>query len=337
MIWQFVSKKLHKRSAQPLAQQFRFRPKLDGLEDRTLLTVHVFTLDPTQSSLTLSGTIETSLGNGTLMQQGPGSLTTTYEGTVAVDVGRFASSIAFLGSNSSVVADNSGSWQPLPGGGSGSAPANYGGQTSISFASALAAVRSLTVTASTNAEPMTPDSSGTGYDFTSDQTLSIVTGNLDYHYSAGIFGSGGGTTSVAGYSAQNQASHGYIFGDGVSQLTLQAPIAVTYTATFSTPIGNVTATLHINGQIVGHSTFPSVVGGFGIGDASLGTALPLAKGGTGLVSLATTNDTLSSSTDGLAGTPARLSDSTGMHAFLSNPTAVDSLAISDGLAVELFS
>src|SRR5262245_56431606 len=47
MTWQFFSKRRPPRVT-PAAQRFRYRPKLDGLEERTLLTVHFFTVDPTQ-------------------------------------------------------------------------------------------------------------------------------------------------------------------------------------------------------------------------------------------------------------------------------------------------
>src|SRR3954452_2482132 len=83
----------------------------------------IFTIDPLSSSLSLSGTV----AGFALTQQGPGSLTTTYSGSINAD---FDSSTIQFNSAAAAAAIN-GNWQPLPGGGSGSAPANYGGQASL--------------------------------------------------------------------------------------------------------------------------------------------------------------------------------------------------------------
>lgn len=97
----------------------------------------VFTLDTNQSSLTLSG----SLVGVTMTQQGTGSLTTKYAGTI--QAAQTAGTLQFTGA-SLITALNSGSWQPLPGGASGSAPANYGLKASQLFVlNILAAIRGL--------------------------------------------------------------------------------------------------------------------------------------------------------------------------------------------------
>src|SRR5262245_40538661 len=77
--------------------------------------VATFQVDPTVSSLTVSGT---ALG-APILTQGPGSLTTTYQGPLLVQLG--SNTISFIG-GSAVTANNSGNWQPLPGGAPGSAP-----------------------------------------------------------------------------------------------------------------------------------------------------------------------------------------------------------------------
>src|SRR2546422_11454426 len=89
----------------------------------TPVVADVFTIDTNQSSLTLSGSFQGT----SFVQQGPGSLTTKYEGTI--QVAQSANSIQFTG-ESVITAQNSGSWQPLTNGAAGSAPANYGATAS---------------------------------------------------------------------------------------------------------------------------------------------------------------------------------------------------------------
>src|SRR5687768_18097916 len=76
-----------------------------------------FQVDPSASSLTVSGTA----AGQPVQQQAPGSLTTTYTGPLFVQLS--PDFINFPG-GSAVTANNSGNWQPLPGGAAGSAPAN---------------------------------------------------------------------------------------------------------------------------------------------------------------------------------------------------------------------
>lgn len=84
----------------------------------------VYTLDQSQSSLTLSGSVEVGgFGELFMIPQGAGSLTASYTGTITAEV--TGSNIDF--GTSSLVADNSGSWMPLGDASAGSALANYGG------------------------------------------------------------------------------------------------------------------------------------------------------------------------------------------------------------------
>jgi hypothetical protein len=96
----------------------------------------VFTIDSTQSSLTLSGSI---LGS-TFTQQGPGSMTTIYNGTI--QVAQTPGTIQFTG-QSLITAQTNGSWKPLAGGGNGSAPADYGAAASSAVGTVNAAFRSI--------------------------------------------------------------------------------------------------------------------------------------------------------------------------------------------------
>src|ERR1043166_6537110 len=72
----------------------------------TAVGAEVFTVDSTQSTVSISGTV----AGQTLHEQGAGSLTTHYQGTLVADVG--VDTIQFPG-QSQVVAINNGSWQPL--------------------------------------------------------------------------------------------------------------------------------------------------------------------------------------------------------------------------------
>jgi hypothetical protein len=262
MNWKLFSKV--RRS--PTVQRFRFRPNLVGLEDRTLLSVVSFAIDPTQSTLTLSATFQTPLGNTTLQQQGPGSLSTSYEGQLTADVevdpvnGNTITFMQDPNQNDSF-ADISGSWAPLPGGGAGNAPANYGGQGSISFVSAQTALRNLTAYMDSGGNPMGMYANGDGsFGFSSTQNLIISGGGADYRYSAGIFGSGGGNLDLTNQTAQNQGADAYFLPDDADGIYIMVtPVHVEYTRTFSTPVGDVTAHLVIDGSLTSYGPEPSMV------------------------------------------------------------------------------
>jgi hypothetical protein len=249
------------KSRRPWQRRWSYRPDLIALEDRTLLSVTTttFALDPPNSSLTLSGTI-----NGrTISQQGPGSLTTTYSGTVSTNWDLDARTIQFNSAGSVVTAANSGSWQPNVGGGSGSAPANYGAMASfsISICSVTARVAVRGLVASTSSSPLSLTPSGPDpYTFASTQTLAITAGTADYTYSSTLCGSGSGTTSVADQSAQNQASARGVFQDqGNGAYALVMPISVTISQSISTPLGSIPVVLHINGTLRANAHIPFVV------------------------------------------------------------------------------
>jgi len=117
-----------------------------------------FTVDPTESSLTISASLNAPLvGNVPLVEQAPGSLTTVYGGTVEADV--TGTTVEFVG-GSSIVASNSGVWAPGLGGTNEiNAPANYGGHGSDSVfiytITVDAAMRRIEVDATSGAIPIT--------------------------------------------------------------------------------------------------------------------------------------------------------------------------------------
>lgn len=200
-----------------------------------------FTIDPTGSSITLSG----SLAGFPIAQQGPGSLTTTYSGTGLADL--TATSIQFL-DGSVVPAANSGNWQPQPGGTSGSSPANYGGQVNLGIlGTGRFAVRGLVVDASSAPIPF----SGTGFAANA-LTMNIDEGSADFQSLLAT-----GTEDVSGSSGANTApGNGTLTvaigtSPSVGTATLTIPIA----ATVVTPVTGIgDATLNFNGQLRGTVT-----------------------------------------------------------------------------------
>src|SRR5262245_4985554 len=82
-----------------------------------------FTIVTNQSSIAISGNVDSALGSSAIQQQGSGSLTTTYAGTIKTDL--FASGISFL-PGSDIDANVNGNWKPLADGTDGSAEADYG-------------------------------------------------------------------------------------------------------------------------------------------------------------------------------------------------------------------
>ncbi|MEO8425752.1 MAG: hypothetical protein ABI651_01440 [Verrucomicrobiota bacterium] len=108
----------------------------------------IFNLDPAQSSITLSGNVL----NNAFKEQGPGSLTASFSGTIAADV--TGSTIQFIG-GSAIDALTSGNWQPQTGGAAGSAPADYGVTAATPFATAFAAARNILVDVLSGPLPIT--------------------------------------------------------------------------------------------------------------------------------------------------------------------------------------
>ena len=201
--------------------------------------LRIFTVDHSQSSLSFSGFFV----GITLNQQGPGSLTARYTGTIVADV--TGSAITFLG-GSSVVASNSGSWQPMPGGAVGSAPANYGGTGSVPpFLSGNAAVRNILLDITSAALAIT------GTNFPAQNATFIVPSNalaaFDYRYS-GVT-SGAGTRQLANNSTNNVASSGIINTQG-GIIVLTLPVNINGSATVASP--NDTQ-YSLTGQIVARS------------------------------------------------------------------------------------
>jgi len=195
----------------------------------------VFTVDSTQSSVSISGTV----AGRTLHEQGSGSLTTHYQGTLVADVG--ADTIQFPG-QSQVLAVNSGSWQPLSDGSDGSEPANYGGTASFFFTKGVAAVREVQVDVTSGAVAVVNGQFSTeGLTFTIPADgYSSLAYRVEGAYSAA------GAVSLAGRSATGQiATASVTTWSGLQILT----IPIQYTIYFTVVKQNDTS-VTLSGQLV---------------------------------------------------------------------------------------
>jgi len=175
----------------------------------------VFTIDSTRSGLALSGAV----AGFTLTPQGSGSLTNIYHGNINAQIS--GSTIQFTGS-SMIAANTNGTWQPAVGGGSGSAPANYGGQASDGFFTAYAALRNLVFDVTSAALPVT----GTNFD-SSALVFSFASGsNSELDYNAVITS---GQLALSGYSTNSIANEASVSTNGnVEQLVIHIDTQFTF-------------------------------------------------------------------------------------------------------------
>lgn len=140
--------------------------------------VTTWTVQSSSSSLTMSSALSSG---GTFLAsvspQAPGSLTTTYGGTIQTAqslVGGTPTDIAFASAN--LVANNNGNWDPLPNGAFGTSPGNYGGIIELGlFFSAYLAYRDL------EADLTSAPVALTGSPF----SPQAFTASLDFQYTSG--------------------------------------------------------------------------------------------------------------------------------------------------------
>lgn len=273
MVW----KRVQKSPSQKCAAQVRFRPNLDSLEDRLVLSPTTFYVDDTQSFLTLSGNIS----GIQVQEQAPGSLTTAYTGAFVADVDFDNGAITFFNGGNDVGAENSGNWRPDENNNDVPAPANYGGMISF-LGTGHAAVRNLNVGASSDALALTSLGDGVSYTFPNDETLTINSGTANLFHPL-AHGSADLSNNSTANQADSQGNASYLFdinGDGGSFLVLYVAIDVQLTGTFS----GFNYTLNIDGAIVAVGsigTGPAAHGGHHGSDASLGTSLTLGAQSTG--------------------------------------------------------
>ena len=159
--WKWIVRWLRGTEAAP-AQPPAPRRFCETLETRSMLTAVTFTIDPSLSSIVVSG----SIGTSSLIEQGAGSLSAHYAGTLNADV--TTGSIQFLSAN--VTPQTTGPWQP------GDAVANYAGTIDVFGTTAQVAVRNLVLDVSSSEADL-----GAGGSFHATiQSIKAKAGELDY-------------------------------------------------------------------------------------------------------------------------------------------------------------
>ncbi|MGI8603865.1 MAG: hypothetical protein ACR2OZ_12830 [Verrucomicrobiales bacterium] len=199
-----------------------------------------FTLDPARSSVTMSGTVQ---GN-TISQQGAGSLTTRYDGTLKTDLR--GNSIQFT-TGSFVDAEVNGNWEPKIGGAAGNDPADYAGQALNLFATVKAALRNLLLNVTSQALPV----SGTNFNASAIEFAFPSSGSssLDYRVTGLITDSG--TRTLSGLASNAVGSTGTLVTAGNRQ-ELTIPIDATFQFNLFAPND---VTLHFTGSLVATRPF----------------------------------------------------------------------------------
>jgi hypothetical protein len=206
----------------------------------------IYTLDPAQSSITLSGTVTSQFGTAPIEQQGPGSLTTSYTGTIHAD--RSSSTIQFL-SGGAIDANVSGNWQPLADASAGSAPADYGARVVFTIIVVNFAGRDLAADLTGAITPV--DGSG-NFDL-ANSTVNFTSGSIAYRAN---FGLTPGVESLAGNSG-NLAGTATLTTEGAFEKLL-LPVD----ATFNIPIDATTsANLTLDGQLIAFAPLPEELPG----------------------------------------------------------------------------
>jgi hypothetical protein len=219
------------------------------------------------SPVTLSGTV---LGT-TLQQQGTGSLTSTMTGTVGVSaLDLVADQIGFGTAGTAVTPANTGNWAPLPGGASGTAPAQYGAKaTVLVFVQVTAAIRGATFTIDGDPTAALTPGAGNTYTFPATQNLTFTAGNIDYN--AGSLGTG--TTTLVGLSAANSpTSAATLTVTGANTYQLSYPVKATFNLTVTAGTTSIPIVVNANGTLVATGTIavPEPTTVFGVALAGAG-------------------------------------------------------------------
>jgi hypothetical protein len=212
-----------------------------GLQTQpTLAADRVYTIVPDQSSIAISGSVMTDAGTSQIQQQGAGSLTTKYSGTIRTD--RTDNAIQFL-AGSSIDAMVSGNWQPLPTGAAGSSAADYGGRVSYLFGLVTInfAARNFVGDLSSGVLPL---NSAGGFNL-STTSVQFLTGSLAYRSSTGDAGSESIVGESGTMSGMGSLTSELITGGALE--TLSIPI----NSSFTIPVGDsTTVNLRLTGEIV---------------------------------------------------------------------------------------
>ncbi len=212
-----------------------------------------FTVDTNQSTLSISGSFQTVA----MQAQGAGGLTTKYSGMLLADV--TPETITFSG-GSTIKALNSGNWEPLAGGASGKAPANYGGKVFIFLVvDGKAAIRNLELDLISDPLTLTAGTFPAAEIAYAPSPNSTAT--MDYIYS-GLIGSDSGSQPLAGTLANTTSANATLVTQG-AELVLTIPVDVTGTGS--------DFDYRVQGQIQARATIsvPLEITSFQVGETQL--------------------------------------------------------------------
>jgi len=194
----------------------RSRLNLDQLESREVPAQLSFAVNEFQSSVTLSASVPSFFGTVHIQEQGAGSLTTAVDGTIVADVDRTSGTIQFL-NPTDLVLGNSGWWQPMAGGVTGSEAANFGGVAYGPLFTLLAAVRHGKLSLSSGSIALGSTDPRT---FDTSQVMGVFTaGALDSNY---------GSASLTGFANSNSFGLTGSLAKTGADLTLTIPVNISY-------------------------------------------------------------------------------------------------------------
>jgi hypothetical protein len=195
-----------------------------------------FTINPVQSSVTLSGQLSTPFGTVVFQEQGPGSLTSRLEGALEVE----ATAAEVTIPSGTIDATTNGVWQPAPGGGSGSAPADFGAKGLYALGTIWGALRDILINVNGPARPLQGnqfDASALVFSFPTNSTSKL-------DYDAGFAGDGSETLSSV--ATNKAATVGTITGSAGSRtLTIRVDTSFAFSL-----LSDNDTTLRVEGQIV---------------------------------------------------------------------------------------
>ncbi len=224
-------------------------------------------IDPSQSEITLSGKVVGS----PIQEQGAGSLTTHFEGTLQADL--TGSSIQIL--SGKLDAQPSGDWAPGINGVDGTAQADFGGKAVSLFSSINGALRDIVIDVSSDPLPVSAgsfDATKVAFTFPADSK-------------AGIDVSGGLTPQrfpLANLSAQNLAQAASVTDlNGGQKLTMSLDAQFDFSLLFSND-----SSLQLKGQIVATIEQPLAISEIKFADKKL----VLSVDGSGSVQLQSSTD-----------------------------------------------
>jgi hypothetical protein len=197
----------------------------------------VFNVDTNRSSVTISGNV--AVAGGTIMTQGPGSLTAAIGGTIQVALA--GNTIQFTG-QSKILAETNGSWQPKADGTAGAEPADFGGQANLGIASGVAALRDIQLDA------ISPPINIVSGQFDSTNLTFLFPSNslstLAYNFSGLI--STHGSDVLSGYATNKVTSLASLATVG-NQQVLTIPVDATFLLKLVSPNDT---TIRLQGQLV---------------------------------------------------------------------------------------